>query len=81
MIIKRKIAKLKRNIKKAPLSSYVAFSLSMIIIFTIIMLIFFAIYQQVPDSLIAAFFACFGGETLACALIKTMKLKEENQDE
>lgn len=78
--IKRKISRIKSNIRKAPLSSYVVFSFGMIIIFTIVMIILFCLYQQVPDVLVTCYYGCFAGEVLMAALIKIMKLKGEDRD-
>ena len=38
------------------------FSAIMILVFTIVMVVIFFMYQSVPDSLIVAFFGCFGLE-------------------
>lgn len=45
------------------------------ILFTACMIWLFYMYQTVPDSLIVAVFSAIFGETSACALIKTAKLK------
>lgn len=80
MMIKRKMARWKRNIKKAPLSAYVVFSLSMIIVFTIVMLIFFAKYQMIPDQLVICWYSCFSGEVLCASLIKIFKISKGDND-
>jgi len=75
---KNRINRLKRNIKKAPLSSYVVLSLVMVVVFTITMTIIFCIYQTIPDTLVTCWYSCWAGECLLCALIKMFKLKGEN---
>lgn len=79
--IQRKINKIKRNIHKAPLSTYVTLSLVMVVVFSIAMTIIFCMYQSVPDTLITCWYSCWAGECLMCALIKIFKLKGENDNE
>lgn len=76
--MKKRIQKFKRKLKTAPLSSYVAFSFSMLIVFTVVMIVLFCLYQSVPDVLVTCYFSAFGGEVLMAALIKVMKLKGDN---
>ena len=59
------------------------FSAIMILIFTIVMIVIFCLYQMVPDSLIVAFFGCFGLEGGYCTFIYQIKKKamEGNEDE
>lgn len=78
--IKRKIARLKRNINKAPLSYYVAFSFGMIITFSFVMIVLFCLFQSIPDTLVTCWFGCWAGECLFCALIKCLKLKGDNNE-
>lgn len=77
----KKISKLKRNLRKAPLEYYVAFSIALVIIFSVVMIILFCKYSQIPDTLCTCFYGTFGGELLVCALIKIFKLKDNGGDE
>lgn len=70
-----KIQEKKMNNK---LDRYIIFSFTCIIIYTIASFILVIKTGMNVDTLTACFFACFGGEILACAMIKRFKLKEEN---
>lgn len=76
------IERLKRaNKKKLPaLDKYVIFSFTMIIIFTIVQTIITAITGVEQSTLITCFYATFGGELLALAMIKRLKLKKGESD-
>ena len=66
------------------LTLYVVFSIFTLIIYTIVEQVLSAVTGFSNDTLTTCFFACFGGETLMCGLIKIFKLKhekEENSDE
>lgn len=78
--VKRKISSVKRNIKKAPLSYYVVFSLIMILLYTIVSMILDVIWQIQYDTLTTCWFSVWGGEVLTCGLIKIFKLKGEDED-
>lgn len=78
--IKRKIGSIKRNIKKAPLSYYVVFSLIMILLYTIVATIISVVYGVMYDTLTTCWFSVWGGEILTCGLIKIFKLKGEDED-
>lgn len=67
----------KRKLKA--LDKYVLFSISVILIFTIAQMIITAITGVTQDTLITAFFACFGGELLITAITKWLKLKTEDK--
>ena len=56
------------------LDKYVIFSISVLIIFTIAEMVT-SFWTGVHDTLTTAIFATFGGEILACALIKIFKLR------
>lgn len=66
-------------------------SLTMYVVFSIVCLIVYTITEQIlstrtgfsNDTLTTCFFAAFGGEVLACALIKIFKLtkKEDMSNE
>lgn len=57
------------------------FSALMILVFTIVMVVTFFLYQSVPDSLIMAFFGCFGLEGGYCAFIQKIKKTTKTTDE
>lgn len=60
------------------LDLYIIFSFACIIIYTIVSFILVIRTGMSLDTLTTCVFACFGGEILACAMIKRFKLKEEN---
>lgn len=71
-----------KNISKPPkklndLDKYLIFAFASLLLFTIAVLIIFAITGTEPQTLVACFFAAFGGEILMCALIKRLKLHKE----
>lgn len=61
------------------LDRYIIFSFACIILYTIVSFILVIKTGMTLDVLTTCVFACFGGEILACAMIKRFKLKEENQ--
>jgi hypothetical protein len=61
--------------KLTDLDKYVLFSIALLLIFSVTELIISTVTGISHDTLITAFFACFGGEILSCALIKIFKLK------
>lgn len=60
------------------LDRYIIFSFACIIIYTIVSIILVIHTGMTMDTLTTCVFACFGGEILACAMIKKFKLKEKN---
>ena len=76
--MKKKWIKLKRNLKKAPLSSYVAFSITVVIIYTIVCTVLTATTGNDYSSLYTVFCGIFGGELLVTAMIQIWKLKGKN---
>ena len=63
------------------LDIYVRFCITIAIIFTTAVLVIFTITGAEPSTLITCFFAMFGGEVFACAMIKLFKMKwRENDD-
>ena len=60
------------------LDRYIVFSFVCIIIYTIVNMILTVKTGMSMDVLTTCVFACFGGEILACAMIKKFKLKENN---
>lgn len=68
-----------KNIKKLqdmPLSTYVAFSIAILLIYTVVSLILSCFGVQ-NDTLTTCVFGSFGGECLTCGLIKVFKLHKE----
>lgn len=57
------------------LTKFIIFSFSVILIYTVVELILSTAYGIGHDTLTTCLYACFGGEVLACALIKVFKLK------
>lgn len=67
---------MKTYFKNMPsLTKFIVFSFAVILIYSVAE--FFAKTQH--DTLTTCLYACFGGEVLACALIKVFKLKEEDK--
>lgn len=66
--------------KKIPsLTKFIVFSFAIILIYTVVELILSTKTGRSHDTLTTCLYACFGGEVLACALIKVFKLKEEDK--
>ena len=63
------------------LALYVVFSIAAVIIYTIVEQVLSMVSGINHDTLTTCFYACFGGEMLACALIKIFKIKEGKKDE
>ena len=59
------------------LTVYVVFSILVLITYTSVELILSTMFSISHDTLTTCVYAAFGGEILACALIKIFKLKEE----
>ena len=75
----RETSEQKRKIHS--LTLYVIFSITVLIIYTIVELLLSTLTSISHDTLTTCVYAAFGGEILACALIKIFKLREENKDE
>lgn len=60
------------------LTLYVVFSIAVLILYTIVEQVISTVTGISHDTLTTCFYAAFGGEILACALIKIFKLKEGN---
>jgi hypothetical protein len=73
----------KTNSKKkmSGLDKYLIFSFAMITVFTLAQTIITAVTGVEQSTLITAYFAVYGGEVLMCALIKRLKLKDQNKTE
>ena len=68
--------------KRIPsLTKYVMFSIGVLLIYTMREFTFAITADTAHDTLTTCFFGCFGGEILACALIKIFKLRGENGNE
>lgn len=68
----------KKETKKlnSKLDHYIIFSFSCVIIYTIVSIVLAVNTGMQLDTLTTCVFACFGGELLACAMIKRFKLKD-----
>ena len=65
-----------KRMQDIPLSTYVIFSIAVLLIYTVVSLIL-SVFGVQNDTLTQCFFACFGGETLTCGVIKVFKLHKE----
>lgn len=74
---KKKKKTLREKLEEMPLSSYVVFSITILLIYTAVELVLVSLTEMSHDTLTTCFYSVFGGEILACALIKIFKLKEE----
>ena len=72
---KKRINKLRNAIKRAPLSYYIVFSFSILILYTIVEQVLTVFGFEPNDTLTTCFFSTFGGEVLCASLIKIFKLK------
>jgi len=61
------------------LTLYVVFSIVVLIVYTIVEQILSMTSGMTHDTLTTCIFAAFGGEILACALIKIFKLKTKEE--
>lgn len=66
--------------KHKSLTKFVVFSFVILIIYTIAASIIFCFTGTEMTTLTTCFFSTFGGEVLACAIIKIFKLKGEKKD-
>lgn len=80
-ILRKKLTRIKNKIKKAPLSSYVAFSIAIIILYTIVVTILATTTGLDYSSYYSIFCGVFGGEVLMCAMIKVFKLRGDSDNE
>lgn len=62
------------------LTLYVVFSITVLLVYTIVEQVLSTVTGASHDTLTTCLYACFGGEILACALIKIFKLKERDGD-
>lgn len=60
------------------LTLYVVFSILVLLVYTIVEQILATVTGINHDTLTTCIYAAFGGEILACALIKIFKLKTEH---
>lgn len=58
------------------LTKFVIFSFTSLVLYTIVSQLIFIKTSIEMQTLTTCFFAAFGGEVLACALIKIFKLKD-----
>lgn len=71
--------KVKRRLNS--LDKYVIFSISVLLIFVIVEMVVSTVTGISHPDLSTLIGSTFGGEILACALIKIFKLKEDNNEE
>lgn len=64
------------KLQKIPLSTYVIFSIAILLIYTVVSLIL-SCYGIQNDTLTTCMFSTFGGECLTCGVIKVFKLHKE----
>lgn len=76
---RKRINHQKQNDVPRSLTLYVVFSISVLIVYTIVEQILSTYTGQTHDTLTTCIFAAFGGEILACALIKIFKLKTKEE--
>lgn len=62
---------------KHSLDCYIIFSFASVIIYTVVQMVLVVKTGMTLDVLTTCIFGLFGGEILACAMIKRFKLKEE----
>lgn len=77
---RKRINHQKQNDVPRSLTLYVVFSIMVLIIYTIVEQILSMKSGMTHDTLTTCIFAAFGGEILACALIKIFKLKETKEE-
>lgn len=65
-----------KRLQDIPLSTYVIFSIAVLLIYTVVSLILSCFGIQ-NDTLTTCFFGTFGGECLTCGVIKVFKLHKE----
>lgn len=65
-----------KRLQDIPLSTYVIFSIAVLLIYTVVSLILSCFGVQ-NDTLTTCFFGTFGGECLTCGVIKVFKLHKE----
>lgn len=65
-----------KRLQDMPLSTYVAFSIAVLLIYTVVSLVLSCFGVQ-NDTLTTCVFSSFGGECLTCGLIKIFKLHKE----
>ena len=68
--------KLSTRLQDMPLSTYVAFSIAVLLIYTVISLIL-SVFGVQNDTLTTCIFSTFGSECLTCGVIKVFKLHKE----
>ena len=66
-----------KRMQDIPLSTYVIFSIAVLLIYTVVSLILSVVFGVQNDTLTTCVFSAFGGETLTCGVIKVFKLHRE----
>ncbi len=70
--------KLIKRLETMKLGTFVAISLTLVVIYTIAEMVVSSLSSVTHDTLTTCFFAVFGGEVVSCALIKIYKLKTDD---
>ena len=70
----------KRRSVTRSLTRYVVFSIAVMVLYTIAVLILSCFGVVVPDALTTGVFSVFGGEILACCVIKLFKLVKRDDE-
>ena len=65
-----------KRMQDIPLSTYVIFSIAVLLIYTVVSLIL-SVFGVQNDTLTTCIFSTFGGECLTCGIIKVFKLHKE----
>ena len=65
-----------KRMQDIPLSTYVIFSIAVLLIYTVVSLIL-SVFGVQNDTLTTCIFSTFGGECLTCGVIKVFKLHKE----
>lgn len=65
-----------KSMQDIPLSTYVIFSIAVLLIYTVVSLIL-SVFGVQNDTLTTCIFGTFGGECLTCGIIKVFKIHKE----
>jgi hypothetical protein len=65
-----------KRMQDIPLSTYVIFSIAVLLIYTVVSLIL-SVFGVQNDTLTTCIFSTFGSECLTCGVIKVFKLHKE----
>lgn len=71
----------RRKKRMRTLDKYLVFCFASLLIYTVVSLVILAVNGTEAATLTTCFFATFGGEVFACALLKSLKIKHEKKEE